>query len=400
MSKAISLMLSTIIMMRAFVFKFDVGVEYFILMLVVFTFLVFRSGRLRLSAWPTILLMCCVGSIVLNEVPEFFRAPERLLAFAIVLATVGPLVDAKLLSQFKVSLFDSINRLNVILVICSLLSILLRLPFSSGESGNTGLFSHSMILGPFAALAALYSYQKFHVSVDRAHRIQHLLIILIGISTCLAAGSRAALLGLSIAMAAMTTIYYRRYSGKLATTGPLIILALIATAPIWFELSTGVQDKFVYSAGEGSIFISRINLWENRLIEFESSPIFGIGFASVAEFNVGWFDLETGGVEPGSSWLGVLSMTGLLGASSLIILLSKQVQFIVRGMGNNSEYTYLFCVTVFMFMHMFFEGYIFAAGSTLGLYFWLTLGVIGVRMQRSRDEWKADSVVSPEARAI
>ncbi|MDP2455208.1 MULTISPECIES: hypothetical protein [unclassified Kaistella] len=93
------------------------------------------------------------------------------------------------------------------------------------------------------------------------------------------------------------------------------------------------------------------------------------------DFSIG-FDSDSGKVEPGSSWLALLSMTGIAGfilivfifLSALIYLFKNKNDYIISGI--------LGSLLLFFMIHMSAEGYILAAGSLLFFYIWLLLGVI------------------------
>ena len=163
----------------------------------------------------------------------------------------------------------------------------------------------------------------------------------------------------------------------------ILNIALIAgcsfiSFPLWKSFSGGLIEKMEYAEDQGDIFASRTYFWEARLREFESSPLIGVGFASVdptlSETNA--FDSTNGRVEPGSSWLAVLSMTGLAGFIPLVSLLLLQIANLLRRQTNSSDDTLYGALLFFFIVHMFAEGYIFSAGSGLFFYFWLLLGKI------------------------
>jgi O-antigen ligase len=141
------------------------------------------------------------------------------------------------------------------------------------------------------------------------------------------------------------------------------------------------MNKISSAQESGDITSSRTNLWNARLTEFSSSPIVGIGFASVnVDLNEeARFDEETGKVEPGSSWLAILSMTGILGFLFFFIMFVKYFLFIWKKANSNNIYLCLLgSLLVFYAIHMLGEGYIISSGSGLFFYFWLLLGVIDI----------------------
>jgi O-antigen ligase len=123
-------------------------------------------------------------------------------------------------------------------------------------------------------------------------------------------------------------------------------------------------------------FFTRAALWDMRIQEFESSPLIGVGFASVDPEISTRFDEEEGRVEPGSSWLAVLSMTGLLGFIPIVIMILKCGIFMFKDKNQPLLSAFLGGMLFLFVVHMFAEGYVLSAGSGLFFYFWLTVGMI------------------------
>ena len=98
---------------------------------------------------------------------------------------------------------------------------------------------------------------------------------------------------------------------------------MIVLFPVWFPYTEVVREKTEAREAMGGQFSSRDDLWSARVAEFESSPIWGIGFSSV--------DLEktsvraNGGIEPGSSWFFMLSSVGLFGTLFFSILILRPI---------------------------------------------------------------------------
>ena len=83
-------------------------------------------------------------------------------------------------------------------------------------------------------------------------------------------------------------------------------------------------------------------------------------------------------VEPGSSYLAVLAMTGLLGAVSFCLALGFLMsKFFVsrRRVGLDKDILYL--VGIYLAVHGVAEGWILGFGSPLCFLFWLWLGRVG-----------------------
>jgi len=108
------------------------------------------------------------------------------------------------------------------------------------------------------------------------------------------------------------------------------------------------------------------------MAEFASSPIIGIGFQTVS-LTGSDSPNRRGNIEPGSSWLAVLSMTGIVGLCFVLIIFYR-AWHVSKYVNNNN--TILFQgLLLFMSIHMLVEGYIYAGGSFLCMLLWLIIGV-------------------------
>jgi O-antigen ligase len=122
---------------------------------------------------------------------------------------------------------------------------------------------------------------------------------------------------------------------------------------------------------------TRESLWKQRLKEFNDRPVFGVGFAS--EDN-GLVDIrkkdKSGKIEPGSSYLMILSMTGFAGAISILFFLSKILFDKKFWKLTTKKEIYKLAVLGFFSIHFFSEGYLFASGSLMAFVFWTLIGSI------------------------
>jgi hypothetical protein len=87
-------------------------------------------------------------------------------------------------------------------------------------------------------------------------------------------------------------------------------------------------------------------------------------------------DEESGGVETGSSYLAILSMTGCGGAAAWLVFaagLVRRVRLSWTAMAEN-ERLQTCAMAGFWAVHLGAEGYIYAVGSAMGITFWLWLG--------------------------
>ena len=116
---------------------------------------------------------------------------------------------------------------------------------------------------------------------------------------------------------------------------------------------------------------SRDALWSQRIAEFKSSPIFGIGFAA---HGIGK-NKQVGRNESGGSFISVLAQTGIIGFT-LVILIWFSAIIPPNKIGKNSNTILLYSSFIFMSIHSIIEGYMFQAGWYMCLIIWLVVGVM------------------------
>ncbi len=116
---------------------------------------------------------------------------------------------------------------------------------------------------------------------------------------------------------------------------------------------------------------SRDALWSQRIAEFKSSPIFGIGFAA---HGVG-ANKKVGRNESGGSFISVLAQTGIIGFT-LILLIWFSATMLPNKVGRNPNMILLYGSFIFMSIHSIIEGYMFQAGWYMCLIIWLVVGVM------------------------
>ena len=113
-----------------------------------------------------------------------------------------------------------------------------------------------------------------------------------------------------------------------------------------------------------------------RVVEFKNNPVLGVGFVAVdlrSAMAASDADMERGIVETGSSWLCILSMTGLIGALLLIPVFFSAYR---TAWNKKTEMSPIILGILTMFsMHMLAEGYVLAGGSFLAFTIWLTVGL-------------------------
>ena len=116
---------------------------------------------------------------------------------------------------------------------------------------------------------------------------------------------------------------------------------------------------------------SRDALWAERMAEFESSPIIGIGFAA---HGVG-ANKQVGRNESGGGFITVLAQTGIIGVI-FIALIWAAATVMPRRIGSNPDMVLIYSSFIFFSLHSIIEGYMFQGGWYLCLVIWLIIGVM------------------------
>lgn len=307
-------------------------------------------------------LICAGIGILLNNPLPIFRPWERLGMFALLLAGIGPLFGGIYNAELSRRLFQHLAACCLIVGALSACGAAIGLNLGAGQF--SGLTPHSMILGPVAAIGFLYAIHRIMHRYAESGTIPILLFIAAGACfiSILLASSRSALLATGAGTLYLILRLPRGRSMMLLLGG----LGCLLLLPFSGELLEGILHKMDSAREAGSIFSSRSELWEDRWQEFAEHPFFGVGFASQSIIT---FDhsLQSGSIEPGSSYLGCLSMLGLTGTLPLLAVLAHALR---RGMQATPFPPLAVCVLIFFCIHMIFEGYLISAGSILCVLLW------------------------------
>lgn len=353
------------------------GMEYyfilwfFLLLLLIDT----KNYKVKINKLLIWMIIAAFISVFLNDIPSFFVPYQRLTAFILTITLIGPIFYSTVLIHFRRKLFWILNNWIIFMVIASFIGLILGLPFIFGPGGFTGLFNQSMVLGPFAAIALIVSLYYFYTANTKSWKWIYILIALACFLSCIASASRGAILAVIMGILIFFyKIYQKKLSGYLLRIIVLIVV-LVISYPLWQNYTGNLMNKISRSQERNGITTTRDNLWSARIAEFNSSPIIGIGFSAVDTRLTNRYDPETGVIEPGSSWLVILSMTGLLGFIPILILISSFFFMLYKSSYTPKNALYIGILMIFI-IHMIPEGYVFSSGSGQFFYFWLLLGVI------------------------
>lgn len=313
-------------------------------------------------------------ALALSNPNQIFNPWGRLCLFSLVILSTSSLFRNERLISFRISTFSAIASLSIIISIISFICFFLGINFMYSLSGKLniaggfgGITYQSMTLGIISSFATI---TMLTVALFKK-RLLFWIICITCLGAVLFSASRGALLATTTGIISVLYLYTQSIKKFLKT---LILIILIASIsfPIWKSSLIGVTTKFENNIASGGIMSSRENKFAARISEFSSNPLIGIGFAQIDP------ELDAisgnGVVEPGSSWLSILSMTGLIGFIFFLIILTKSY---CKALNSKSRVRkVLLCSLLIMFcFHMLIEGYIFAGGNPICSVLWCTVGI-------------------------
>lgn len=334
----------------------------------------------KIELIAALLLLYLPVNLAITEPDIVFNPWIRLALFSMVFIFVSPLLYGKYISEYRNKILCGILLICVILGLGSFFCYFLGINYMRSQvdgsaisdytmsvGGFGGLLYHSISLGMVCGLGMLYLLYRALIQPQKDRRWYYIAIALLALTILLSA-SRTALLS---AITGMLVMLYQsnKKKGKFLRVLILILLIGMFTYPLWEGFTAGIESKNV-NQSELGVYGSRTDKWDARIAEFSSSPIYGIGFASVdSRLDV----IGIGGVvEPGSSWLCILSMTGIIGLILVLLILIKPFRYLKS---HPTPYNSLLLgLMVFICTHMISEGYIFAGGSSLCFLAWLIFG--------------------------
>ncbi len=333
--------------------------------------------KIKINPFGIGLIFICALSILFNDIPDIFRPWQRFLLWIIVVVLVGPFIKLKTLCDFRIILLIYIQILNFAIVIISFIGKFIGIS-KTQSIFFTGIASHSILFGIISAnsfILLIYIIINYYGQINKLKKCLLWIFLVVNILMLLASSSRSAMISAILGITPLIFIFFKRNFSKSLLIISLLFLFLLIISPIFEDYTIGLKTK--NNGQTMSLDISsREENWNEAIRLFKNNPILGAGF-SMFFINDDNEIAQKGRIETGNSWLGVLSMTGILGFAFMMILIFQSGLQIYNLFKNNNKYIDLFCSMIICYiLHMCGEGYIFAGGSVLCLNFWLILGVI------------------------
>ena len=234
----------------------------------------------------------------------------------------------------------------------------------------SGFCNHPMWTSCAAAFSTLFfTSMAFRDTVkSKMQRYICFAMILASLYVTMVGASRSAFF---LSLACLLLIIWMQ-SKNFAVVRNLVVVgvAAVAFAPFLMKNSEAMMNKKngLEITTENT---SRDELWAQRMEEFKSSPIFGIGFAA---HGVG-LNKRVGRNESGGSFISVLAQAGVIGIFFVALIWMAAILF-PKQIGSDPNMILFYAGFVFMSIHSILEGYMFQAGWYLCLIIWLVLGLL------------------------
>ena len=350
--------------------------------------------------WMCFLAWCAVGIIFGNPNPAF-KSWQRLIYLCIGLMLLSPMIETRRLDLLRQRIWWCVCAFVVVSCLVAFVYKSVDLCLGAGVMRSlTAIVPMGLGLSHLSAIAAVIGVN----AVMRFKLKSWVVCVVYGyIGVCIfllfEGGSRMGLLSLMLAIVLLAMCYRNRRSAIFLSVLGGVTLLFCIYPEWWYDLAHVIYRKVNSGALHGSLTWSRDSLWAARWQEFLESPIYGVGLGAVRYFAAPWNNpeeiLSHGHIEPGSSWLGLLSQTGAVGFALLVIpivrIVVKGVKELKRNVGNigierredfdsfksilSSVDSIQLQMAVFLvlFIQSFTEGYILAVGSFHFLMFWVAL---------------------------
>ncbi len=300
---------------------------------------------------------------------------------AVIVGAFGPLIRSNTGRLIREGLWRNLCWSAVLI---TLLSILWRIsglpgPVLYTKQGYPGITAHAMLFGPLAGIATL-----FFLSMSLSKKKYWLIIVVIVCFLASFASSSRAAIGATF-IGCLIVLMMALKKGKMLTWVRIlspVVLVLVLYMTIYPETEATSRLLRVEDIQSKGFVNTRQARWDLRMQEFKESPIIGLGIGMSKEYeaalNVGFGRGFTTTVEPGSAYLTVLSMTGIAGALSLLLVIGGELNSLWKRWGKiPAERKYQIAgIGSFLFVHGIAEGWIYSAGAVLCLFFWLWLGIV------------------------
>lgn len=221
-----------------------------------------------------------------------------------------------------------------------------------------------------AAVSMLYFAYLLFRNGDGKYkaRLFYVAMFLASMYVCLISASRSAF-GLAAILSVVLLKWLSPNFGKVAKY--VVVFGIIGVLSFPFFMSSAERMIQKQETQKETGMTSRDILWSQRMAEFRSSPVYGVGFAvqGVGDNQI------VGRGESGSSWLAILAQTGIVGFFLALILWCNTFTR-VSLIRYDPENILIYVLFLFFTVHSILEGYMFQGGWYMCVICWMTVGIV------------------------
>lgn len=313
-------------------------------------------------------LILIFSIFITNAINQTFD--YRYFLFVFIILLTSPFISSEKLIKMKGQLITSILRIFALITficfICYCIGYNGPVSKNSNPLDFKGITNHPMWLAPMCGITNIYCLYYVLYSQKRNIKLLSFLLLCSSLYLSVVAASRSALLA---SVLALMFFLFVRLNNVVKFAKYLMILSVVIVMVLPYLNTERISDKMEFQKENNAS--SRDFLWKQRLVEFNDSPFWGVGFATSGT----GFHKTTGRMESGSGWFSVTTQTGIVGLCCVLFVLCNS--FI--GLKKLRKYRILlFYTTILLFLcfHSFFEGYIYTPGYNLCILFWLLIGFL------------------------
>lgn len=345
--------------------------------------IVYKMTKFNVSFVPkNVIYIFFIAIICLSSILNFALDP-RIILFTTIITVTSPFFTSIRWHLYKKKLMKIILKGFACTVVISLIAKILGINYqvmirmggvSMTEYGGVDEFSgfarFPMWNSAAAAISTIYfAYLLFKDNkFTSKYRWVYLIMFLASIYICIISASRSAFT-LSILCSGLL-FYWFSFNIK-AFTKYLMIFSFLGVLLLPFFMDSATRMIQKQKGQKETGVTSRDELWAKRTKEFNSSPLYGVGFA-VSGVGI---NRKIGRDESGSSWFAILAQTGIIGFVIAIIIWLKSFTSVKR-INYNDEYVLIFSLAFFFTAHSIFEGYMFQGGWYMCLICWMNMGLL------------------------
>lgn len=359
-----------------------VPLHYVFIILSMLLVFIARGLEMKINYACVVFLSVAAISIMSNEISPIFKPWQRYGLFAMMMLGCSPLLRGPEIDKVKRHLYmGGLWALGVIAAL-SFLGYFLGFGRRLGGIVNSymGVAGHPNFLGFYTMVAMVWEASLFFRCTTMKERY-----IVVGgwiacVITLLLCSSRSALAcGL---VGTMLAVYLRYQKNATAMMNSILIgvAVVILSLPYLLPYAEVMMKKNMdFDNMDSVVADTRGAIWDLRKAELAESPIIGIGAYStdLSLPNATVFcDTNTGTIELGSSYLGLLSQCGWLGFISFLLIVIPIIRKCIRyAFNERTPYAHLWLPILFVCAaNMLFEGYLMTAGAVQCIIVWMAIG--------------------------